>query len=1630
MYGESLENKHHFMNIIKESDIHKREIERNFTPDQAGDYKKICAVRTAAFVELIKYGVQYIDLVDKYRIVIDDENYDVGKDALKKFLGEENYNILFQATVGNLVTAQEVGIVTHTNEKILEKNLLAMGYQNPFGPTKSLPKADPYNLSAFGAPKLPQNVNSPFGNLGMQCPDYSQIGNQQFEEMQNSVYDERLRQMENQLEESKRREREAVQAAQDAAREKESLSKDLERAEKREQHMKRLKEETDRALQETDELRMQMELENEKIRIENDRLSREKSLAENKVTVAHEALSRMEQERDDVEKRLKSAYSRTADVQKKLQEALKREKDAKEAREIAKSKEIETETRTSKLMEESATAKQKLERAIKNQAEADVAYKQLSEQYEKIRHENDVLRNGNNAVSAEKEELEMKLQGQITSAMKEKQKIQDSVDKIKKEKINTERQLAQALKDSMDAQEKLSEIDQRSKRLAEEREQMERENAEVRSNIQKLQKEKQKLLSEKEQTEQKLASAKEQLDKQTKEFKGSLDKIVSQKQQAEENLRKEQIQRKKAEENVKIISKKNEQLQAEKNKVDHMYEELLSEKERIKEKMEKALMDAADSAAHVREARAKVEEANKAKEAAIEARINSEKEREDAAVYATRMESEKILAEQNLKKAEHDREEARKLLKDAQNKERMANKSREEADRKLKEAEQERKSTLDRLTQLEQEQNATEQELENARAQKISAQQWAQKASQMAKKAQEERDAADAELRKAEALIRETETVANQRKWESEYAEINFDAAIKQQEESELKAVDAADKEQQAVAEKDSADEIRKQAEKANRDAIDEAARIRIEQGKVEAELKKAESTDAVSLRGNAENTFSGNNSNDDGEENNSGVFETFDSVESGNFADIKSETLNETDVDEETSLDSLVDWYRTGEDSFNKDLMNVDYPNGCFVAISILSTDNDMLSEQQIDSVASDIHNILSQFVFYKLPNGVLYGFAEEGAFAPTRAALANLNNSLTDKNITVIYGVSGGLTEGKQHKAVSKAVRFMNSIKKRMSAVAKESTSDNSISELNDQNVVGTEDDNKKEKRDEKYSNIDNANDNSHVSTTDSNNGELELFYKTTNDRSDDNSTGHDDKLNAAESKLDETAVSLTEEMKNSSNDEAENIDTASIAENTADQKFTGAEEDKASDTMQLNVTAPKISINIIQDGNITHQEIAEKSAGGVDLQAHENDKCEKTTSGIDRDLKFESSSENAFESREPSVVDNMEPENKNDEQDKNTSSTDVPQPSGLNINNDTKEVQTKTGLTKIPEEIQGMLPEEMLSNSESEIQIDFEEVPLLANENTEHTDNTAALFDQAGNRDEYERQEDGYQKNDYHKDGYHEDDYQDNIINITEFSDKNDSTNSPSEPSEKDGEDLYERIVDNEQDDEDDFDYEDMLGLGSKTGTQSIKLDESDVNDESSLPVRKEYRINKQDLRIYSTDMTITGFGVMESYDITVMSYERFGSANFIAWMNGYRGEEEELFLENYTMTGKSMRYNTDKYAINIAPNVDEQKRCNAEISVTGDVISAVSQAYVSGSKNSEGCIHIRENGSDIFIFPLSNPTPDFPMDNGAEFIAAVHYGMDEFIQTGNDGKLVIGDLEYRIFWDKDEFCCMKK
>lgn len=227
MYGESLENKHHFMNIIKESDIHKREIERNFTPDQAGDYKKICTVRTAAFVELIKYGVQYIDLVDKYRIVIDDENYDVGKDALKKFLGEENYNILFQATVGNLVTAQEVGIVTHTNEKILEKNLLAMGYQNPFGPTKSLQRADPYNLSAFGTPKLPQNVNSPFGNSGMQCPDYSQIGNQQFEEMQNSVYDERLRQMENQLEESKRREREAVQAAQDAAREKESLSKDL-----------------------------------------------------------------------------------------------------------------------------------------------------------------------------------------------------------------------------------------------------------------------------------------------------------------------------------------------------------------------------------------------------------------------------------------------------------------------------------------------------------------------------------------------------------------------------------------------------------------------------------------------------------------------------------------------------------------------------------------------------------------------------------------------------------------------------------------------------------------------------------------------------------------------------------------------------------------------------------------------------------------------------------------------------------------------------------------------------------------------------------------------------------------------------------------------------------------------------------------------------------------------------------------------------------------------------------------------------------------------------------------------------------------------------------------------------------
>lgn len=95
-YMEGLTRTHHFMMILKESDLLRREIERKLTPETAAEYNKITAVRNSAFVELLKSNMPYTDTGKVIRITIDDENFDISKKSLHRFVGEDNFNLLLE----------------------------------------------------------------------------------------------------------------------------------------------------------------------------------------------------------------------------------------------------------------------------------------------------------------------------------------------------------------------------------------------------------------------------------------------------------------------------------------------------------------------------------------------------------------------------------------------------------------------------------------------------------------------------------------------------------------------------------------------------------------------------------------------------------------------------------------------------------------------------------------------------------------------------------------------------------------------------------------------------------------------------------------------------------------------------------------------------------------------------------------------------------------------------------------------------------------------------------------------------------------------------------------------------------------------------------------------------------------------------------------------------------------------------------------------------------------------------------------------------------------------------------------------------------------------------------------------
>lgn len=1504
MYKESLENKHHFMNILKEADIHKREIERDLQPKDAADYKRICDLRAAAFVELIKSGVQYINLDDRLRIVIDDENYDLSKDTLRSFIGDNNYKLLSEETANNVVSEEEVGIMTHTNERILGQNLLSQGYQNPFSAFSFPPTADPYKIAQKnGADQIPSAVNA-------------YINQQQMES------DKRLEEMEKLLNEYKKREMEAIKAAEIANEEKESLSQELKRVEINEKHARQLKEESDRALRETDEKRIQIEIENERIKRENEKLSREKKIAESKVSYVNQELSKVEQEKNEIEKKLARAYQQTSKTETKLKETVDKENAIKEAFNLTTQKEHEAEEKTSHLMEESMSIKTRLDEAIKKQNEAHANYQAVFQKYNKAKAENDKKRSENNGVTVETEAEEKRLYEQVESALLTEREMQKDIDFIRENKIKIEQALSKALIEGAEVQKKLSDISEESRRLSAERAMVEREKERAAADISTLKQEKEKILLEKNNISEKLADARKQLERQTKEYEGSMDKIVKQKQQAESQLKKEQLYRQQAEEDVKKISKKNKQLQEEKDVLGRMYGELskkeevaknkaavaikekeevesenkqirekldklLLEKDAIKSKMEAALKEAAEASSHVEEARKKVKQATIEKEAAIVEREKLERERDQAAKKAEQMSTAKELAENNLKKAENDRQEAQLLLAEARNKEKRANELRQEADKRWKEAEAERKSTLRRLTELEKEQTATEQELENARAQKLSAQQWAQEASLMAKKAQEERDAADAELRKAEARIRETESIENHMRLETAHAVINLDEAKKEEEKSAQKVIDASYREQEASINKTNADEIQEIAEKANKEALDEAARLCYEKNKVDDEIKLTESgMDAADV------------------------------------------LIKKEDLGYSTSA------YKKGMDLFDMDYNSESRANGNIVALTVYSDKNGVYytnngkcrnATKICEILMEKIHSVLPDWDLYFVSDNVIYILVKNGDFKTIKNELLKIEESMSDIQIKIAYGIAGFKMVKKQ-RSVSKADRFMNNIVK---------------------HLLEDEEKQKNQLNDEK--------------TDDS------IIFET---------------VQSGKSTDKNNEVVIADESFGEKNNITKNIDSI---ENPEKQDFlnntvsSSVQQDGRS--VALNVTAPNISINIIKsddsDKNVNEQVYENKSElnkNKKDLEVS-NFQIEDTVSEaedvtniediIDSSIEKDDSTEGATES------DGF------DEREKKIH-TDIITQNNRAMND--SEAISEIDLTRDVPAGEELLPEEQLMNVNSNIQISFEKIPLLENENSNN---------EAG--------DDNNLYNSLIENKYHSETFE--------------------------SADLYK--------DESDVDYEDIISNEEEMSRDTENdyeniMQENLGNRKQSIQENILYKIHKQNIMLFGTDIAITGAGVDDSFDISIMSYKRFGVINFMSWMNGYHGQEEEPFLENYISLGKTQQWQTEKYGITTNAYIGNDNLCHATIDTSGNVTCSVSDPYISGA-DGDGCIHIKGNGTDLFIFPLAMPSPDYLMDDGAEYIASIYIGNENTIVTGVDGVLKIGENNYKIYWDHDNFCC---
>lgn len=154
-YTDVLESKHHYLDILKESDKSRRAIERNFTPDKANEYNKIMAIRNAAFINLIKEGVPFVENEEKdsLRIMIDDEPYDIKKGKLKTLVGDSLFESIMERS--------------HEHERTLsfmKKNNI------PAPSDTSLPQEAPQTMTPFQMPAFHNPYISQYPTMPQMAP--------------------------------------------------------------------------------------------------------------------------------------------------------------------------------------------------------------------------------------------------------------------------------------------------------------------------------------------------------------------------------------------------------------------------------------------------------------------------------------------------------------------------------------------------------------------------------------------------------------------------------------------------------------------------------------------------------------------------------------------------------------------------------------------------------------------------------------------------------------------------------------------------------------------------------------------------------------------------------------------------------------------------------------------------------------------------------------------------------------------------------------------------------------------------------------------------------------------------------------------------------------------------------------------------------------------------------------------------------------------------------------------------------------------------------------------------------------------------------------------------------------------